>query len=407
MKKKSLAMLVRPRRRAGELAARRNRKMARSVHAYVRGNTARYYEWLENAKVGTLPEGPAIWICGDCHTGNLGPVANDAGEIEIQIRDLDQTVIGNPVHDLIRLSLSLATAARSSDLPGIVTARIIEEVHEGYTRALAGGKRRASAIPKPDVVRIVMRDALERTWKHLARERLMGVKPELPLGKRFWPLSAAEARGIAALAASPEIAELATGLRGHRPGEQVELLDAAYWVKGCSSLGRLRYAVLLDVDGAASDGDDLCLIDIKEGTTALAPRYRDSEMPRDNGRRVVEGARHLSPHLGNRMCAATLADRSVIVRELLPADLKLEIGSVDEVEARRIARYLAYVVGVAHARQMDAATRKRWLAELKRVRSKTIDAPFWLWRSVIELMGSHEVGYLEHCRRVAAQHGQA
>ncbi|MFW6850408.1 DUF2252 family protein [Burkholderia gladioli] len=403
MKKPPVVTYVRPRQRAQTLAIRRNRKMARSVHAYVRGNTARYYEWLADAKVGTLPEGPAIWICGDCHTGNLGPVANDAGEIEIQIRDLDQTVIGNPVHDLIRLSLSLATAARSSDLPGIVTARIIEQVHEGYMHALAAGKRKRAAIPKPDVVRIVMRTALERTWKHLARERLMGVKPVLPLGKRFWPLSRAESNGIAALVDTPAIAELAVGLRGNRPAKHVELLDAAYWVKGCSSLGRLRYAVLLDVDGAASEGDDLCLVDIKEGTTALAPRYRDSEMPRDNGKRVVEGARHLSPYLGNRMCAATLSERSVIVRELLPADLKLEIGSVDEAEALRIARYLAHVVGLAHARQMDTSTRARWLAELKRVRSKTIDAPFWLWRSVIELMGNHEVGYLEHCRRVAAQ----
>ncbi len=322
MKKPPVVTYVRPRQRAQTLAIRRNRKMARSVHAYVRGNTARYYEWLADAKVGTLPEGPAIWICGDCHTGNLGPVANDAGEIEIQIRDLDQTVIGNPVHDLIRLSLSLATAARSSDLPGIVTARIIEQVHEGYMHALAAGKRKRAAIPKPDVVvRIVMRTALERTWKHLARERLMGVKPVLPLGKRFWPLSRAESSGIAALVDTPAIAELAVGLRGNRPAEHVELLDAAYWVKGCSSLGRLRYAVLLDVDGAASEGDDLCLVDIKEGTTALAPRYRDSEMPRDNGKRVVEGARHLSPYLGNRMCAATLSERSVIVRELLPADL--------------------------------------------------------------------------------------
>lgn len=54
-------------------------------------------------------------------------------------------------------------------------------------------------MPKPDVVRIVMRTALERTWKHLARERLMGVKPVLPLGKRFWPLSRAESNGIASL----------------------------------------------------------------------------------------------------------------------------------------------------------------------------------------------------------------
>ena len=55
-----------------------------------------------------------------------------AGRVNIQIRDLDQTVIGNPVHDLIRLGLSLATAARSSDLPGVTTARMIEEMMIGY-----------------------------------------------------------------------------------------------------------------------------------------------------------------------------------------------------------------------------------------------------------------------------------
>ena len=77
----------------------RKSKMARSPHAYVRGNTVRYYEWLERVESGALPEGPEIWICGDCHVGNLGPVGNARGKIEIQIRDLDQTVIGNPAHD--------------------------------------------------------------------------------------------------------------------------------------------------------------------------------------------------------------------------------------------------------------------------------------------------------------------
>ena len=47
------------------------------------------------------------------------------GEIGIQIRDLDQTVIGNPAHDLIRLGLSLATVARGSDHPGVTTANCL------------------------------------------------------------------------------------------------------------------------------------------------------------------------------------------------------------------------------------------------------------------------------------------
>src|ERR1700675_2048671 len=54
-----------------------------------------HYEWLDQQKRGALPEGPAVWICGDCHVGNLGPVAAVDGSVDIQIRDLDQAVIGN------------------------------------------------------------------------------------------------------------------------------------------------------------------------------------------------------------------------------------------------------------------------------------------------------------------------
>src|SRR6187402_1117819 len=111
-----------PAERGRRLIEARNLKMARSAHAYVRGSTTQFYEWLADSG-SNLPAGPSVWICGDCHMGNLGPIANAKGRVEIQIRDLDQAVIGNPAHDLIRLALSLASAARGSDLPGITTAR--------------------------------------------------------------------------------------------------------------------------------------------------------------------------------------------------------------------------------------------------------------------------------------------
>ncbi len=83
--------------RVAWLEHRRALKMAESIHAYVRGNTAKFYEWLEASPVAKeLPSGPAVWICGDCHIGNLGPIANAKGWIDVQIRDLDQAVIGNP-----------------------------------------------------------------------------------------------------------------------------------------------------------------------------------------------------------------------------------------------------------------------------------------------------------------------
>jgi uncharacterized protein (DUF2252 family) len=392
------------RQRALTLEQTRQRKMARSAHAFVRGNTVQFYEWLESLETSRLPHGPPVWICGDCHVGNLGPVADASGRLRVQIRDLDHTVIGNPAHDLIRLALSLASAARGSNLPGVTTARILEAIVEGYEAAFEHDFDEADGgLEQPQAVRVVMRQAASRTWKELAKERIEDTRPAIPLGKRFWGLSEDERSAIDAMFADHTIARLATMVRSRADDADVEVVDAAYWVKGCSSLGRLRYAVLVSVQDEPSKGKEFCLMDIKEATEAAAPAYPDVDVPSDNAQRVVEGSRYLAPFLGERTRATRLLDRSVFIRELLPQDLKVEIEKLTTKEATLAAKFLASVVGFAHARQMDAATRKAWRTELTRSRSKSLDAPSWLWSSVVELLVSHEGSYLEHCRRYALE----
>jgi uncharacterized protein (DUF2252 family) len=70
------------------------------------------------------------------------------------------------------------------------------------------------------------------------------------------------------------------------------------------------------------------------------------------------------------------------------------------------ARFLASVVGRAHASQMEAKARAKWKAVLGRHRTKNIDAPSWLWTSVVQLVGIHESAYLEHCKQYARKTGQ-
>lgn len=376
------------------------RKMARSAHAYVRGNTAKFYEWLAASPAARrVPEGPAIWICGDCHLGNLGPLTNGEDRIEIQIRDLDQAVIGNPAHDLIRLGLSLATAARGSDLPGVTTARMIEEMVEGYAAAMHDPTSGDAGV-EPDVVRSIKRAALGRKWKHLARERLEAVEPTIPLGKKFWTLDAEERAGLEAVLADPEVSAMILSLDHKDKERTVRLIDAAYWMKGCSSLGLLRYAAIVGLKNAKGRSD-YALIDLKEAVAPVAPVAPGAQMPADNAQRVAAAARALSPHLGNRMIPVRMLGRSLFIRELAPQDLKLEVDQFSEAQAVMAARYLAFVVGKAHARQMDVASRNEWLGVLEADRRGQIDAPSWLWESVVSLAGSHEAGYLEHCRRYA------
>ena len=234
-----------PENRSKILDTTRNLKMAQSAHAYVRGNTQKFYEWLQNGP-GNLPMGPSVWICGDCHVGNLGPIADAKGRVQIQIRDLDQTVIGNPAHDLIRLGLSLASAARSSDLPGVITARIVEELVVGYQEALAGDfESLEDKSYHPKQIQALLARSTRRRWRHLAEERLETVKPTIPLGKRFWTLTPEERAALGQMFADQTVRSTIAGFRGRAKDDLVQLLDAAYWMKGCSSLGRLRYAAIL------------------------------------------------------------------------------------------------------------------------------------------------------------------
>lgn len=380
------------------LDKQRHSKMAESAHAYVRGNTKRFYEWLASDAVkASLPTGPDVWICGDCHTGNLGPIADLHGNIDIEIRDVDQTVIGNPAHDLLRLGLSLAMAARSSDLPGVTTALMIEEMIEGYLARLTGH----SANINPDEIepiRKVMRQAGLRQWKHLAEERIEDVTPTIPLGRRYWALEDQERIALEALFKEEKLHKLVEGIHGRRE-EHVTLLDAAYWMKGCSSLGKLRFAALIGV--GKKKHRQFHLLDIKEATAAAAPRSMHAKVYEDHAERVVTGARALSPFLGERMISAQLLGKPVIVRELRPQDMKFELNRLTREDAIRTARLMAGVVGRAHGRQMKQAQRSAWVKELRSRHTRGLDAPRWLWSGILDLAALHEAAYLEHCRRYA------
>lgn len=394
-----------PTERTATLLSRRALKMARSAHAFVRGSTEQFYAWLASPSRIQLPEGPSVWICGDCHVGNLGPIGHPNGKAVVEIRDLDQTVIGNPAHDLVRLALSLAMSARSSDLPGVTTSRITEDLVAGYEWAFEGAEAPEAIDHLPEPIRVVMKRAMRRTWRRLFEERLGKRRSQLRLGPRFWLLTDEERAAVKDAVETEPVRALVASLSARNDVTGVSLLDAAFWVKGCSSLGLWRAAALLELHGKEAGKTrpkrSFCLLDLKQAVDASAPWARDARLDLDPAERVLSGAAQLAPAFGGRMLASKILDRSIFMRELLPQDLKVELDHISVEQGRAVAFYLGMVVGRAHGRQMGSAARRAWHAEMVHHRSKSIEAPGWLWASLIDLVALHERAYLEHCRRHA------
>jgi uncharacterized protein (DUF2252 family) len=173
---------------------------------------------------------------------------------------------------------------------------------------------------------------------------------------------------LAALVAREDIRLMIACLR-RRHSDPVKLMDAAYWVKGCSSLGRLRYALLVQVGHRRNAG--LYLIDAKEAVKSAAPGVADKSMPKDNSLRVIAGAKALAPISATGWLRAALARlvwccgnlRRMILKRSKPAAFK---------EAASLAAYLGDVVGLAHGRQMDKQTCTAWRNELAIIRKRLL-----------------------------------
>ena len=76
------AKLSRPKQRAIVLLRTRNLKMARNAHAYVRGSTVKFYEWLEVVLPNWL--GRALGLTRPSHAGPLP--ASEPVLIDVQMR---------------------------------------------------------------------------------------------------------------------------------------------------------------------------------------------------------------------------------------------------------------------------------------------------------------------------------
>ncbi|MFT2536574.1 DUF2252 family protein, partial [Escherichia coli] len=65
---------------------------------------------------------------------------------------------------------------------------------------------------------------------------------------KFWALDARERAALGALFEEPAVRRLVLALNDREEDAAIRLTDAAYWMKGCSSLGFLRYAALVRID---------------------------------------------------------------------------------------------------------------------------------------------------------------
>ena len=307
-------------------------RMAADKSAFFRCTAGLFYELLPRDPL--LQHAPLAWITADLHLENFGSYLGDNALAYFDLNDFDEAALAPATYECVRTLAHLAIVAPTL---GIAARSLRAESRlalDEFVRALARGKshwvERRLAV---GAVKKLLRQAADRKQRELLDQRtyLHRRKRQLLLdSKRALPLlpgtrTAVERRVKQAINA--------LGDRVKVSGD-FEILDVARRIAGAGSLGLERYVVLLRGNGKPNGAR---LLDLKfANPSCLAVQFRQFQPQwKSEATRIVSLQRRLQAESPALLCASIESDKSFVLKELQPAQDRLQLADLSTDPARR------------------------------------------------------------------------
>lgn len=287
-------------------------------------------------------------IVGDLHLENFGAFRGADGNVVFDVNDFDETATFTPALDLGRLATSVVLADdRHGDVRAVERIGALVDAWAAAARSL--DLRPISGKEAPSVVRALVdtaSDASRATW---IERRIEGAD-----GQRAFKSSDKYQRvADAALRAAITDGVREFGARcPERPADVPDwprVLDVAVRVAGTGSLGRFRWAVL--VQGKSDKPGKERILELKEAVpSSLSP----SDSSEQAAERVIATQRRLQGAPPAYLGVAHVAKRPFTVRELQPTEAKLDVGVLKGGDFDALAAACGTVLGRMHRRANPA-----------------------------------------------------
>jgi uncharacterized protein (DUF2252 family) len=355
-------------RRNPELLRYKIKRMADSAFAFFRGSFHLFARDVLASVNGPLPlfhaQGAEMDLVGDIHSENFGSFKADDGEIHYDVNDFDETTTGRFDFDICRLATSWFLASRDSQQP---LAQAVQTCLAGIL-AYTTSVRKAVSKAKGDSLDVrekvpsgsrLVDNLLEKSASTKRPAFIKGTTEvkdghrRLLRSDRYFNLSDADRE---------QALRLLADYRRRHPAlpdkdDFFHVEDVCGRVSGIGSMGRSRYAILLNGKGTA-DGRNV-LLEFKEARPSAYDLYRN----RDNdeaalvrrAERVVTVQR-LSQAAANRYLGfAVDGKQSFQVRELGPYDGRVETKTLEPGDLEGLATVQANILARIHARSAARA----------------------------------------------------
>ncbi|HEV3341820.1 MAG TPA: DUF2252 family protein [Pirellulales bacterium] len=303
-------------------------------------------------------------LIGDIHSENFGTFKADDGAVHFDVNDFDETTHGSFDFDCKRAAASLFLAAAQHRLDWLDATGAVAEFSRSYCKQVAafaksGGQDRFGFSDKqlPDVplVKRLICEANESSRSEFIEKLTVadGHHRKINRSSKFFDLTAADREQCERLMA--DYLKRVGAKKRDRQFYDVE--DTCGRVAGNGSLGRLRYAALLQGDG--SEGAKNVMLEIKESLLSAYDeargREKGCEAAMHRAQHVVDVERRMQTASNRHLGYAVDGTTSFQVREIGPRDRRLEWQEPPgTAEYRDVARLYARLLAKCHAKAAES-----------------------------------------------------
>jgi uncharacterized protein (DUF2252 family) len=288
--------------RQPDLVPVRYGRMSASPFAFYRGAALPMAADLASVPVSGLQ----TQLCGDAHLSNFGMFASPERDLEFDITDFDETLVGPWEWDVLRLAGSLAVASLVRGFDAHKAQRAVRAAvgtygdrMQGYAamRAIDVYYAKVDTAGILDFVDARARPYLRSTIKSAAHHDALHELPKITAvagGQRRIvdrPPVIVHPRGLTLRLADDTLERYRESLQEDRRVllDRYRIVDSAMKIVGIGSVGLGAYIALLE---GASD-DDPVFLQVKEAVASVLERFLEPSPYPSHGERIVTGQRRL------------------------------------------------------------------------------------------------------------------
>lgn len=321
------------------LLARKYATMRQTPFSFMRGTCHLFFASLP--RIAELDDAPRTWLSGDLHAENFGAYKGDNRLTYFDATDFDESALGPPTLDAVRLLSSILVATGEWGLDPAEGDALAARAAIAYATELASGK---AAWIERETARGAMKRLLAQVAGRSRSDLLARFTTRKAKRRRF----ALDDRHILAATdverAAVQAMLASIGEEAHDP-EYFRVVDVARRAVGVGSLGRPRFIALVEGRGSP---DRNALVELKAAhASAVVPRIATPQPSwRGDAERVVMVQRHAVVVAPAFLSAAHWNDSGFVVRELQLAEDRLSLRDWDR-QPRKLAEAIVTLASVA------------------------------------------------------------